>query len=56
MVIIIMMSGTPSNSSSWTQAISNAGWTGRSDHTSVVFDNKMWGIGVDLSGSRYNDV
>jgi hypothetical protein len=29
----------------WTQATANAGWLGRSGHTSVVFDNKMWVMG-----------
>jgi hypothetical protein len=29
----------------WTRATDNAGWTARGDHTSVVFDNKMWVIG-----------
>jgi dihydrofolate reductase len=40
----------------WTQATANAGWSARYNHTSVVFDNKMWVIGgYDASGRR-NDV
>ena len=40
---------------SWTQA-SSAGWTGRYDHTSVVFDNKMWVMGGYDGSNRFNDV
>ena len=29
----------------WIQATSNAAWAARSNHTSVVFNNKMWVIG-----------
>jgi hypothetical protein len=32
----------------WTQATDSAGWSGRCNHTSVVFDNKMWVIGGEL--------
>jgi hypothetical protein len=39
----------------WTQATANAGWSARSNHTSVVFDNKMWVIG-GWDGSNRNDV
>ncbi len=30
---------------SWTEATSSVPWAARSNHTSVVFDNKMWVIG-----------
>lgn len=42
---------------SWTLATDTASWGKRLDHTSVVFDNKMWVIGgrVDTTG-RTNDV
>jgi len=41
----------------WTQATASAGWSVRSAHTSVVFDNKMWVIGGYQSGvGGKNDV
>ena len=38
------------NGVDWTQATSSALWVGRIDHTSVVFDNKIWVLG----GAMYN--
>jgi hypothetical protein len=29
----------------WEKATSNAEWPGRSEHASVVFDNKIWVLG-----------
>ena len=44
--------GTPKNDVwysddgiTWTQATASAGWSARSNHTSVVFDDKIWVIG-----------
>ena len=39
----------------WTQATSSAGWSGRYEHTSLVFDDKLWVIG-GYDGSREDDV
>jgi hypothetical protein len=41
----------------WTQA-ANAPWSARRDHTSVVFDNRLWVIGgwVSSYGGVHNDV
>jgi hypothetical protein len=40
----------------WICATPSAGWSGRLQHTSVVFDNKIWVLGgVDPSGFR-NDI
>mgnify|MGYP006317690177 CR=1 FL=1 len=49
---------------SWTQETNTAPWSvtpwgsyfGRSGHTSLVFDNKMWVIGGDVFGVVKNDV
>jgi len=41
----------------WTAATRSAPWSGRTGHTSVVFDNKIWVIGgVDSTGAGMNDV
>jgi hypothetical protein len=41
---------------SWTQKTGSAAFAGRSQHTSVVFDNKMWVIGGIMTGSaKTND-
>lgn len=40
----------------WTRATHNAGWSPRIQHTSVVFDGKMWVIGGSNSGDTYSDV
>ena len=40
---------------SWIQATASAGWSARQNHTSVVFDNKIWVIG-GWDGTRKNDV
>ncbi len=39
----------------WTQATSAASWSTRWQHTSVVFDNKMWVMG-GYGGSYLHDV
>jgi hypothetical protein len=39
----------------WTQATSNAAWTKRVSHTSVVYNDNMWVIGGS-DGSNKNDV
>ncbi len=39
----------------WTQATSNASWSGRSGHASVVFSGSMWVLG-GFDGSSENDV
>ncbi len=40
----------------WTQATANAPWSGRWDHTSLVYDNKIWviGGGIIRELSTYN--
>jgi len=41
----------------WTQATSSAPWSARAYHTSVVYDNKIWVMGGEVSsGNRWNDV
>ena len=40
----------------WFEATDSAGWTARSSHTSVVFDNKMWVIGGYDGTNRLKDV
>ena len=40
---------------SWQQAITSAGWPGRSLHSSLVYNNKMWVIG-GYDGNDKNDV
>jgi len=40
---------------SWTQATDTAQWGNRDDHTSVIYDNKIWVMGGD-TGSLRNDV
>ena len=40
----------------WIQATSNAPWNKRNDHSSVVFDNKIWVLGGYVDGTYYNDV
>ena len=40
----------------WTRATSDAGWSGRLSHSSVVFDNKIWVLGGTDVSSRTNDV
>ena len=48
-----LSSGNPS----WTQATASAGWSVRSNNTSLVYDNKMWVMGGYASGNTYkNDV
>jgi outer membrane protein assembly factor BamB len=45
------------NGVNWTQATDSAGWPGRSGHTSVVSDNKMWVLGgYSRSGGYKHDV
>ncbi len=43
------------NVGTWTRVTANPGWVGRRNHSSVVFDNKMWVIG-GYNGSYLNDV
>jgi hypothetical protein len=53
---LVSLSAIPvHDGSTWTEATSSAAWSGRSDHTSVVYDNKMWVIG-GLDGVLKNDV
>jgi hypothetical protein len=40
----------------WTQATANAGFSPRSGHSSVVFDNKIWVIAGNSSSVEKNDV
>ena len=40
---------------SWQQATASAGWSSRNNHTSLVYNNKMWVLG-GTDGSRLNDV
>jgi hypothetical protein len=42
--------------SNWTQATDSAGWSPRANHTSVVFDNKMWVLGGEDEYDIRNDV
>ena len=42
--------------SAWQLATDSAGWSARSSHTSVVFDNKLWVIGGYDGSSKLNDV
>ncbi len=39
----------------WNQATANAQWSGRENHTSVVFDKKIWVMG-GYNGAHMNDV
>ncbi|HVZ79949.1 MAG TPA: kelch repeat-containing protein [bacterium] len=39
----------------WTQAVTNAGWGGRSGQASVTYNGKIWVIGGD-TGTKKNDV
>ena len=39
----------------WTEITSNANFTGRSGHSCLVYDNKLWVIGGD-DGNPQNDV
>ena len=46
-----------SNGIDWTQATASAGWSNRRNHTSIVFDNKIWVLGGSISGTVHeNDV
>ena len=45
------------NGASWTEAPVSSTYPGRNQHSSVVFDNKIWVIGgYDSTASRLNDV
>ena len=44
-----------SDGSVWFQTTASAGWSARNEHTSVVFDDKLWVIG-GYDGSREDDV
>ena len=46
-----------SNGASWTQATAHAGFGPRWEHSSVVYDDKIWVIGgIDSAGNALNDV
>ena len=34
----------------WTEVTGNAGWSGPYGHASLVYDNKMWGLGGSNTG------
>jgi hypothetical protein len=40
----------------WTCEITSAKWQPRFQHTSVIFDNKMWVLGGENNGVQLNDV
>jgi len=46
----------PGGGTNWTNATMSAGWTGRSYHSSVVFDNKIWVLGGEDEDDVRNDV
>ena len=53
---LIPLQQTFFDGSTWTEATSNAAWTVRSGHTSLVYNNKMWIMG-GYNGTNYkNDV
>lgn len=39
----------------WTLVLANAPWQKRGEHTSVVFDNKMWVMGGNANGANYEE-
>ena len=41
--------------SDWTETTASADWTARREHTSIVFDNKIWVLG-GLGSSHKNDI
>ena len=43
-------------STQWVKATENAGWSARRNHTSVVFDNKIWVVGGEDEDGLKNDV
>ncbi|MBN2464015.1 hypothetical protein JXD38_00110 [candidate division WOR-3 bacterium] len=51
-VILAVLLGTAFAQMTWTCATDSAGWSARSGHSSVVFDDKVWVIG----GAGGNDV
>ena len=44
------------DTASWSEATSDASWSARYAHSSVVFDNKIWVLGGSSSGSNTSDV
>jgi hypothetical protein len=44
------------NGADWTQATASASFPGRSGHTTVVYDGKLWVIGGTTETGRQNDV
>ena len=40
-----MMYGDSTDGINWSQKTASAGWSARNDHTSLVYDNKMWVLG-----------
>ncbi len=54
---LIPLNQTFFDGSTWTEATSAAAWSARQDHTSVVFDNKIWILGgLDNTVTEKNDV
>lgn len=46
-----------SDGANWTEATPKAGWSPRGEHTSVVFDEKIWVLGgQSRTGEYWNDV
>ena len=45
-----------SDGSSWSEATSDASWTARTRHASVVYNGKMWILGGKNSDNLYNDI
>ena len=44
------------NGINWSQKTASAGWSRRDQHTSLVYNNKMWVIGGTDTSNRFNDV
>jgi leucine-zipper-like transcriptional regulator 1 len=44
------------NGSDWTQGTGNAAFSGRSSHTSLVYNNAIWVIAGDAGGLDVNDI
>ncbi len=44
------------NGINWTSVTANAAWSGRTNHSSVVFDDKIWVMGGNAAEGRKDDV
>ena len=44
------------NGINWTRVTANAAWSGRTNHSSVVFDDKIWVMGGNAAEGRKDDV